>query len=215
MGLKAQNLAAKRGEDLLFVHISFTLSEGEALILTGANGSGKSTLLRVVAGLLRPESGSVSYTRGESGEARPAHEAAHYLGHRNAMKPELSVSENLTFWQDFLGNAEGGEGLSIPEAAEMVGLGGITHLPFGYLSAGQQRRFAFAKLLVAWRPIWILDEPTAALDAAADRMCAGLVANHLSKGGLVLAATHQPLGLENARELRMKGFTGTTEELAA
>lgn len=215
MGLKAENLAARRGEDLLFVNISFALEAGEALILTGPNGSGKSTLLRVVAGLLRPESGSVSYTPRGSGEAFPAGEAAHYLGHRNAMKPELSVEENLSFWKDFLGDAEGGTGLDIGEAAEKVGLGGIAHLPFGYLSAGQQRRFAFAKLLVAWRPIWILDEPTAALDAAADRMFARLVSGHLEKGGIALAATHQPLGLEGAKELRMKGFSGTASELAA
>lgn len=215
MGLKVDNLAARRGEDLLFVNISFTLAPGEALILTGANGSGKSTLLRVVAGLLRADSGTVSYTPKDGGETRPAGEAAHYLGHRNAMKPELSVEENLSFWKDFLGDVEGGEGLSIGEAAETVGLGGIAHLPFGYLSAGQQRRFAFAKLLVAWRPIWILDEPTAALDAAADRMFARLVSGHLEKGGIVLAATHQPLGLEGAKELRMKGFQGTAEDLAA
>ncbi|MCX8999321.1 heme ABC exporter ATP-binding protein CcmA [Rhizobiaceae bacterium BDR2-2] len=215
MGLIADKLAARRGEDLLFVHVSFTLEAGEALILTGANGSGKSTLLRVVAGLLRPESGTVSYMAKEGGEARPAGEAAHYLGHRNAMKPELSVEENLSFWKDFLSDSQGGQGLSIGEAAEEVGLGGIAHLPFGYLSAGQQRRFAFAKLLVAWRPVWILDEPTAALDAAADRMFARLVSRHLEKGGIVLAATHQPLGLEGARELRMKGFAGTAGELAA
>src|SRR6218665_3029508 len=167
MLLKAENLSARRGEDFLFLNVSFNLRGGEALVVTGANGSGKSTLLRSVAGLLRPDSGTVSFIAQEGGEARPAGEASHYLGHRNAMKPELSVEENLAFWKDFLGDAEGGEGLSIGEAAETVGLGGIAHLPFGYLSAGQQRRFAFAKLLVAWRPIWILDKPTAALDAAA------------------------------------------------
>lgn len=215
MGLIAENLAARRGEDLLFVDISFSLEEGGALILTGANGSGKSTLLRVVAGLLRPDSGSVSYTPQGGGEARPAGEAAHYLGHRNAMKPELTVEENLSFWKDFLGDAGGGAGLCVGEAAETVGLGGIAHLPFGYLSAGQQRRFAFAKLLVAWRPVWILDEPTAALDAAADRMFASLVSGHLARGGIVLAATHQPLGLEGAKELRMKGFAGTPQDRAA
>ncbi len=215
MLLEAENLSALRGEDFIFANVSFTLAAGEALILTGANGSGKSTLLRVAAGLLRPASGSVSCRASREAEARPAGEAAHYLGHRNAMKPELTVEENLSFWKDFLGDAPGGAGLSIAEAAHEVGLGGITHLPFGYLSAGQQRRFAFAKLLVAWRPIWILDEPTAALDAAADRMFARLVSVHLAKGGIVLAATHQPLGLEGAKELRMKGFTGTAADLAA
>ena len=215
MGLYAKNLAARRGDDLLFSQISFELEHGDALVLTGANGSGKSTLLRVIAGLLRPEAGSVSFQPHGGGEARSVGEVAHYLGHRNAMKPELSVEENLSFWQDFLGDSEGGSGLSIGEASEEVGLGGIAHLPFGYLSAGQQRRFAFAKLLVAWRPVWILDEPTAALDAAADRMFARLVSNHLGAGGIVLAATHQPLGLEGVKELRMKGFAGTIEDIAA
>ena len=206
MRLVAENLAAKRGEDLIFVNVSFQLGAGEAMVLTGRNGSGKSTLLRVVAGLLRPETGRVEAFFRDGRETRPAREVSHYLGHRNAMKQELTVIENLAFWRDFLGDFEGGEGRSIEAAADAVGLGGITHLPFGYLSAGQQRRFAMAKLLVAHRPVWILDEPTAALDASADQMFAGLVHEHLAKGGIALAATHQPLGLKDAKTLVMKGF---------
>ncbi|MET0482724.1 MAG: ATP-binding cassette domain-containing protein, partial [Aestuariivirgaceae bacterium] len=102
---------------------------------------------------------------------------------------------------------------SVGEAAESVGLGDITHLPFGYLSAGQQRRMAFAKLLVAWRPVWILDEPTAALDVSAEAVFTTLIKDHLSGGGMMLAATHQPLGLENAKELKMTGFAGVTEDV--
>lgn len=208
MHLTAENLSARRGDDFIFMNVSLKLTDGEALILTGPNGSGKSTLLRVLAGLLSPESGTIKIAgEGVEKDARAA-EASHYLGHRNAMKQELTVAENLRFWKEFLGDINGGKSVSIEEAAEIVGLAGITHLPFGYLSAGQQRRFAMAKLLVAWRPIWILDEPTAALDANADRMFTGLVQAHLGKGGIVLAATHQPLGLENARELRMTGFAG-------
>ena len=207
MHLTAENLAARRGEDLIFVNISFHLAAGEALVLTGRNGSGKSTLLRVVAGLLRPEKGTVIFRDEGSPQCRHPGEASHYLGHRNAMKNELTVVENLDFWQSFLANPNAA-GLPVEDAAEAVGLSGITHLPFGYLSAGQQRRIAFAKLLVAHRPIWILDEPTAALDASADRLLAQLIAAHQAKGGIVLAATHQPLGLENARELKMTGFAG-------
>ncbi|RUM11468.1 heme ABC exporter ATP-binding protein CcmA [Rhizobium fabae] len=207
MHLTAENLAARRGEDLIFVNISFHLAAGEALVLTGRNGSGKSTLLRVVAGLLRPEKGTVIFRDEGSPQGRHPGEASHYLGHRNAMKNELTVVENLGFWQSFLGNPDAA-GLSVEDAAEAVGLSGITHLPFGYLSAGQQRRIAFAKLLVAHRPVWILDEPTAALDASADRLLAQLIEAHLTKGGIVLAATHQPLGLQNARELKMTGFAG-------
>jgi len=208
MLLTAENLAARRGEDLLFVNISFRLAAGEALILTGRNGSGKSTLLRVVAGLLWPEKGQVFVTGAGHEPQRPAREVSHYLGHRNAMKQELTVAENLEFWKAYLGDIESGRGLTVEAAAEIVGLAGITHLPFGYLSAGQQRRFAMAKLLVAHRPVWILDEPTAALDLAADRMFTGLVAAHVATGGIVLAATHQPLGLDGARELVMTGFAG-------
>ncbi|OWV71466.1 cytochrome C biogenesis protein [Rhizobium sp. R634] len=207
MHLTAENLAARRGEDLIFVNVSFYLAAGEALVLTGKNGSGKSTLLRVAAGLLRPEKGTVILHDEESPQGRHPGEVSHYLGHRNAMKNELTVAENLDFWRSFLGNA----GLSTEDAAEAVGLSGITHLPFAYLSAGQQRRFAFAKLLVAHRPVWILDEPTAALDASADRLFAGLIEAHLAKGGIVLAATHQPLGLKNARELKMTGFAGVDQ----
>lgn len=208
MDLTAENLGVRRGEDFIFMNVSFKLSNGDALVLTGRNGSGKSTLLRTVAGLLRPEQGRITIAGKEIEEGMRPSEACHYLGHRNAMKTELTVSENLEFWKDFLGDFSGGAGVEIDEAAEIVGLAGITHLPFGYLSAGQQRRFAMAKLLIAWRPVWILDEPTAALDKAADGMFTDLVKSHLGRGGIVLAATHQPLGLESAQELRMTGFAG-------
>ncbi len=209
MRLNAQGLAARRGEDLLFSDISFNLTAGDSLILTGRNGSGKSTLLRAVAGLLHLDAGRITWT-GPGDKSRPA-EVCHYLGHRNAMKPEMTVAENLSFWKTFFGDFTGGTGASVPEAAEMVGLGGITHLPFGYLSAGQQRRMAFAKLLVAHRPVWILDEPTAALDSRAEQTFTDLIKRHLQAGGLLLAATHQPLGLENTQELRMAGFSDLPE----
>ena len=215
MRLLAENLSVRRGDDLLFANVSFGLGRGEALVLKGRNGSGKSTLLRTVAGFIRPETGTVKLvTDGGRTEHRAA-EACHYLGHRNAMKLELTVRENLGFWKSFLGHFPGGSGVDVEEAAEAVGLGGITHLPYGYLSAGQQRRFAMARLLVAYRPVWILDEPTAALDSNADSLFAGLVERHLADGGLVLAATHQPLGLTASTELVMTGFTYFDEDAAA
>ncbi|MDK1490968.1 heme ABC exporter ATP-binding protein CcmA [Sinorhizobium sp. 7-81] len=206
MRLLAEGLSARRGEDLIFNDISFSLGEGEALVVTGPNGSGKSTLLRVLAGLLQAESGRLRIEEGPAEFDHPR-ELSHYLGHRNAMKRELTVRENLSFWQRFMGDSPGGFGVDIAAAAGAVGLAGITHLPFGYLSAGQQRRMAMAKLLVAHRPIWLLDEPTAALDAGADRLFAGLVTGHLERGGIVIAATHQPLGLGSTQGLQMKGFT--------
>jgi heme exporter protein A len=206
ISLVVEGLSAKRGEDLIFKDISFVLTAGEALVVTGPNGSGKSTLLRVLVGLLAAESGRVLLD-GISSEIGHPRELCHYLGHRNAMKRELTVEENLSFWKSFMGDSTGGSGMAVEEAAEALGLGGISHLPFGYLSAGQQRRMAMAKLLVAYRPVWLLDEPTAALDASADRLFAALVTRHLGAGGIVVAATHQPLGVE-ARELRMTGFAG-------
>jgi len=212
MRLVAEGLSATRGEDLIFRDIAFEIAGGEALVVKGPNGSGKSTLLRVLAGLLPARSGSAKLLAAPHPVERLG-EAAHYLGHRNAMKRELTVEENLSFWKTFLGDMAGGTGVPVEEAVEAVGLGGIAHLPFGYLSAGQQRRMAMAKLLVAWRPVWILDEPTAALDAAAEDMFAGLVTAHLARGGIAIAATHQPLGLEGVQELRMTGFAGVAEEI--
>jgi heme exporter protein A len=203
--LEVRELAALRGEERIFSGIGFSLSAGEALVVAGRNGSGKSTLIRTIAGLLPRESGAVIAT--VNGAPIPqAAEACHYLGHRNAMKRELSVEENLLFWKRFLGDFEGGRGAEPEEAAEALGLASILHLPFGYLSAGQQRRMAMAKLLTAWRPIWLLDEPTAALDVQSEGIFAGLMQAHRQKGGIVVAATHQELGLEGAQRLVMKGF---------
>lgn len=203
--LEVSDLAARRGEDRIFSGVSFALYAGEALVLTGRNGTGKSTLIRVVAGLLPADAGNVRVTT-PKGDVPRAAEAMHYLGHRNAMKREMTVEENLVFWQRFMGDFEGGKGLAPDEAADRLGLASILHLPFGYLSAGQQRRMAMAKLLVAWRPVWLLDEPTAALDRQSDTLFAAIMKEYLGRGGIIVAATHQELGLEDAKRLEMKGF---------
>ena len=149
MRLIAENLSGARGGDPVFSGVGFALGRGEALVVTGPNGAGKSTLLRVVAGLLPAAEGSVRLEDGGDDFPTPA-AACHYLGHRHGMKTALTVTENLAFWRDFLGTVD----LEIPEALERVGLGAIGHLPFGYLSAGQKRRAAIARLLVARRPVW-------------------------------------------------------------
>lgn len=198
MRLIAENLGGERGGETVFSGIGFTLEKGEALIVTGPNGSGKSTLLRVVAGLLPVAEGKIRVEGG--GEAFPTvASASHYLGHLNAMKTALSVEENLGFWRAF----QGEPGLAVDEALETVGLGGLGHLPFGYLSTGQRRRASIAKLLVSRRPVWLLDEPTAGLDKASEGRFARLMRGHLDDGGIVVAATHLPLGLEGVKELRM------------
>ena len=206
MRLIAEKLAGERGGEPVFCGIDLVLENGGASIVTGPNGSGKSTLLRVLAGLLPAADGSARLEGGGEGFPTIA-SACHYLGHRNAMKPALTVAENLGFWRDFLSDADAKPAKSIDEALGAVGLGTIGHLPFGYLSTGQRRRAAIARLLVCHRPIWFLDEPTAGLDKASEELFAGLMRTHLDGGGIIVAATHLPLGLEGAVELRM-GIVG-------
>ena len=198
MRLVAQGVTGERGGEIIFSGINFALGEGEGLVITGANGSGKSTFLRIVAGLLAPAEGEITLD-GATEDFPTVAAATHYLGHQNAMKPVLSVVENLTFWQQFSGMPH----LDIPEALEMVGLESIGHLPFGYLSTGQRRRISIAKLLVSYRPIWLLDEPTAGLDKASERQFADLMSAHMDDGGIIVAATHIPLGLANVGSLDM------------
>jgi heme exporter protein A len=197
MRLVAENLAGERGGEPVFADVSFALGPGDSLVVTGPNGAGKSTLLRVICGLLPPASGAVRVEGG--GEEQPTvASACHYLGHQNGMKAALTVSENLAFWRDFCGEAR----LTPAAALDAVGLGGLGDLPFGYLSTGQRRRAAIARLLVSHRPIWLLDEPTAGLDAASEARFSALMDAHLAGGGIIVVATHQALGLEG-RELRM------------
>jgi heme exporter protein A len=164
----------------VFSGLDFGIASGEALAVTGPNGSGKTSLLRLIACLLTAAGGSIDL--------------------RDALKPALSVLENLLFWQDFLG----GEPCDADKGLAAVGLDHAAHLPAAYLSAGQRRRLSVARLLAVRRPIWLLDEPTSALDAAGQNLFAGLMQEHLARGGLIIAATHAPLGLP-AKELRLGG----------
>jgi len=187
-----------RGGREVFSGIDFEAASGGALAVTGANGAGKTSLLRMIAGLLTLAGGSIVLEGGEN-ELTLA-EQAHYLGHRDALKPALSVMENLAFWRDFLG----GEVSDGAESLAAVGLDHAAELPAAYLSAGQRRRLSIARLLAVRRPIWLLDEPTSALDAGGQALFASLMGEHLGRGGLIIAATHAPLGIA-APELRIGG----------
>ena len=187
MQLTVTMLDSQRSGRPIFSQVGFTLFAGEALALTGPNGSGKSTLLRCLAGLLPVTSGQIVL---ESDDPElTVSDVSHYLGHRDALKPALSPREQLVFWQALFGSAD----QSPQEALEAVGLRHAADLPSGYLSAGQRRRLSLARLLVAHRPLWLLDEPTAALDQRSEQMFARLVSAHLEKGGAAIIATHMPL----------------------
>lgn len=197
MELSADNLTCVRGGRTVFAGLSFAVSGGEALTVTGRNGAGKSSLLRMIAGLVRVAGGRLALAGGEA-EATIA-EQAHYLGHQDALKSSLSVRENLAFWIEYLG----GHRETLPAALDAVGLKRLAGLPAAYLSAGQRRRLSIARLAAVQRPIWLLDEPTSALDAQSQERLAALMQAHLAGGGLIVAATHGPIGLCDARELRL------------
>lgn len=195
--ISASKLGCVRGSREIFRNVNFSLSSGQALAIVGPNGAGKSSLLRMIAGLLRVDAGRLELEGGEPELTIP--EQAHYLGHQDALKPSLSVAENLSFWAGYLGDRR----TDLTEALEATGLAAIRDLPAGYLSAGQRRRLSIARLVAVKRPIWLLDEAAAALDQAAQARLIELMRGHLAGGGLILAATHAPLGLDGVPELRL------------
>ncbi len=197
MQLSAEHLTCVRGGREVFAGLGFAVASGEALLVTGRNGAGKSSLLRMIAGFVPPAAGRIELTGGIP--ECTLSEQAHYLGHQDAMKPSLGVLENLAFWTRYLG----GGGLDPAAALDAVGLAAVADLPGAYLSAGQRRRLSLARLLAAKRPLWLLDEPTAALDRAGQDTLEALMREHLAGGGLIVAATHAPIGLDRAAELRL------------
>jgi heme exporter protein A len=189
------DLACSRGGRRLFGRLGFRLEQGEAMLVTGPNGIGKTTLLRALAGFVRPDAGVIAVEGAGEDAALP--QLSHFVGHRDGLKAALTVRENLALAPALLGGA----GALVAEAAERLDLLRLLDLPAGVLSAGQRRRTALARLLVARRPVWLLDEPTSALDAASQGAVAKLMAEHVAAGGILIAATHLPLGLPNARDL--------------
>jgi heme exporter protein A len=191
--LTAEKLACARGERRLFEQLSFRVTAGQALAVEGANGAGKTSLLRMLAGFLSPAAGRIVTKFGDtqSDDAEERGRQVGWLGHHDGLKPQLTVREQLAFYAGLYARTADAAVL------EQVGLTRQADLPCRYLSAGQKRRLALARLLVSQRPLWLLDEPFAALDTAGQQLVAQLMARHCGQGGIIIAATHEPLGLGN------------------
>jgi heme exporter protein A len=196
--LQAEGLAAFRGERLVFRDLDFVVPAGGALALVGANGSGKSTLLRLLAGLVRPIAGRLVWNGEDALADLPSHAArVTYLGHLDAVKPGLTVAENLRFAALMSAG-------SANDALDLLGLGDLADVPARFLSAGQKRRLAVARLALSQAPLWLLDEPTVGLDAGSLERVGAVLRRHRARGGVVVAATHVPLPLDDTLELRLR-----------
>jgi heme exporter protein A len=200
-GLVAENLSCRRGEHEVFAGLSCGVVPGGALVLRGPNGAGKSSLLRVLAGYIRPVEGSVRW-KGEDAWADPAAYRAqlHYAGHLDPLKPVLTAAENLSSLALVMGGPADVDG-----ALDGFGLAGLRDLPVRFFSAGQRRRLNLARLLVTRRALWLLDEPTVALDTASTARIEAAIAAHRAGGGSVVIATHIGIDVPGAQVLEIAG----------
>ena len=207
LSLHVNDLVIERGGRRIIEQLSFKLTGGSALLLTGPNGAGKTTLLRGLAGLLPLASGLIDVSGQpvtDSTEPTRFSELCHFVGHTNGVKPQLTVRENLAFWAMYLGAEEPRAAVDL--ALLTMRLEALSDIPSRYLSAGQQRRVALARLLVADRAVWLLDEPTASLDTANAGNLVELGNAHLDRGGMIVAATHLPLGFSTEIELDLRRY---------
>lgn len=189
-----------RGERLVFEDVSFSVAQGEALVLRGPNGSGKTSFLRLVSGLLRREAGELTWRGTDVREDPEAWRAdLCFAGHLDGIKPLFTVTENVSFWARLAGKGE----LRVGEALERFGLADLSDVPARFLSAGQRRRVGLARLVAAPVPVWLLDEPTVSLDADSVSTLAGVMKEHRAAGGLIVAATHADLELDGPKTLSL------------
>lgn len=186
MSLVVENLTLERGGWRLFEGVSFDAPAGAHLALTGPNGAGKTSLLRALAGFLQPAAGTILM---DGRTPEDAQQSMHVLGHRDGLKASLDVRAHVQFWAGLLGGDE-----DAGKVLETVGLARVADLPARVLSAGQARRLALARLLIARRPLWLLDEPAASLDSEGKALLEALIGGHRAGGGTVVAAVHEPLG---------------------
>ncbi len=198
MKLVVENLSCQRGMRPIFADLSFTVEAGRGLLLTGANGSGKTTLLRMLAGFIEANAGTIKLEGGD--DQQELAEQCHYVGHHNGIKHSFTARGNLHFLSHYL-PSDKIEGDHFQEAIDTFGLRGLEDIPAGIMSAGQKRRLGLSRLVLIKRPIWFLDEPSVSLDVRSVETLAGVVSSHIKNGGIVIAATHVPLGLDFADEL--------------
>jgi heme exporter protein A len=202
---EVKNLSCRRSGREVFSGLDFTLIPSELLTVTGVNGSGKSSLLRLLAGFLRPSSGAMLWDGAPIAEDREAFGArTAYVGHLDAVKSALTVEENLAFWAHFDGSAVGDTRVQL--ALQRVDLVAQANLPAGFLSAGQKRRLNLARLVAKPASLWLLDEPTAALDDKSSGTVADIIQEHCAQGGMAVVTTHQDLGIEAAQSLDMNDY---------
>lgn len=200
---QGRGLRCIRGGRTVFAELDFAVAGGEALVLRGPNGSGKSSLLRLMAGLLPPAAGALSWDGEDIGDDRETHGARlHYVGHLDAVKPALTVAENLAVWVEL---RAGGTG-AVASALARFGLDRLAETPARLLSAGQRRRLALARIAATPAPLWLLDEPTVALDTDAVAALEETVSQHCAGGGLAVVSTHVDLGLARATTLEVGDF---------
>ncbi|MEQ9641938.1 MAG: heme ABC exporter ATP-binding protein CcmA [Alphaproteobacteria bacterium] len=193
--LRAQTLACRRGDRLVFAGLDFELGAGAAAVVRGPNGAGKSSLLRILATLLRPESGRVTWDDADIFAAEGYRARLHYVGHLAAIKPAFTVAENLAFWQRLRGQP------ADPAALDTFGIGPLADIPAQWLSAGQRQRLSLSRLAAIPAPLWLLDEPTTSLDDAGIAALVAAIAAHRASGGRLLLTTHLPLDLPDAETI--------------
>ncbi len=212
--LIGEDLACRRGERMVFAGLSFRLPPGGALLLTGVNGSGKSSLLRLVAGLLMPAAGNLLWGTIRIADDIASHYARlHYIGHLDALKPAMTPREILAFWAALRGLQRSCATVSIAEALAAFDVEAIADWPCRWLSAGQRRRVALARLLATPAPLWLLDEPTTALDTDSQARLEQVIAAHRAANGMVMIATHAPIALDSAANLALDGYGPRFDDL--